>query len=270
MGLACNGANPFVVHELPRTGGIPNCVSPHFSEGSVMKRTIILLTLLVALPAFGATITSTTNGGNWEDAATWIGNVVPGATDDVVIDGTVSVTNSASTCNALTINAGKVVLKAGGSTGTIRGTVSVQTNATLQCDVNDALGWGSARVSTLNVYNGSVVHAASGFLPLWGMTINLFGARLEATAAGGVLDLGTDSNAANTPTAVYARAHPVTSVISAPLIRLRQTSTYFTVEDGAADVDLQLSAPISSITANSGILKSGAGCCRASCPSWSC
>ncbi|MCX6159103.1 MAG: hypothetical protein NTY74_14075 [Ignavibacteriae bacterium] len=50
------------------------------------------------------TITSTTTGGNWDNPLTWVGNVVPGANDDVIIDGLVNVTGNS--CNNITINSG--------------------------------------------------------------------------------------------------------------------------------------------------------------------
>jgi hypothetical protein len=62
---------------------------------------------LVYYAGQSATITSTTSGGNWNDAATWVGGVVPLSTDDVVIATTIGnqVTLTApATCNGLTIN----------------------------------------------------------------------------------------------------------------------------------------------------------------------
>ncbi|NTW32088.1 MAG: T9SS type A sorting domain-containing protein [Bacteroidetes bacterium] len=51
------------------------------------------------------TITSTGTGGNWSSAATWVGNVVPTAGNNVVINSTVYADGN-KTCNNLTINAG--------------------------------------------------------------------------------------------------------------------------------------------------------------------
>ena len=54
------------------------------------------------------TITSTTTGGTWGTAATWVGGVVPVAANDVIIDGPVTVAAN-TTCASLTINAGKTL-----------------------------------------------------------------------------------------------------------------------------------------------------------------
>ncbi len=50
------------------------------------------------------TITSVTNGGHWNDAGTWVGGVIPGESNDVIINGPVII--GYPTCNNLTINSG--------------------------------------------------------------------------------------------------------------------------------------------------------------------
>ena len=67
------------------------------------------------------TITSTGTGGNWNDPATWVGGVVPGSGDDVVIaSGAVVTVNTTAYSKALSIQ----------STGTLQfsGTNSLQVN----------------------------------------------------------------------------------------------------------------------------------------------
>jgi hypothetical protein len=77
-----------------------------------------------------ATITSTTTGGAWNTGSTWVGGIVPVATDDVVIatTGGNSVTLSAPvTCVSLTINVG-AILTPGANTITLTGDFISNTN----------------------------------------------------------------------------------------------------------------------------------------------
>lgn len=70
-----------------------------------MKKSYYLLfviTLLLNGVLLSQTITSTTAGGHWNTASTWIGGVVPGEFNDVVINGPVII--GYQTCNNLTIN----------------------------------------------------------------------------------------------------------------------------------------------------------------------
>ncbi|HXB13121.1 MAG TPA: hypothetical protein VNZ45_14130, partial [Bacteroidia bacterium] len=57
----------------------------------------------------GATITSTTGGGDWATAGTWVGGVIPDTINNVVINGpvTISASDPAELCSSLTINSGK-------------------------------------------------------------------------------------------------------------------------------------------------------------------
>ena len=75
-----------------------------------MKKCLLSLLIFISYSQFflySQTITSKSTGGLWDDVNTWIGGVVPGQNNDVVIDGTVSVNQ---TCNirSLTINSGKI------------------------------------------------------------------------------------------------------------------------------------------------------------------
>ncbi|MBZ4043334.1 T9SS sorting signal type C domain-containing protein [Flavobacterium hibisci] len=71
-----------------------------------MKR--ILLILLMGLFQnfiFGATITSTGAGGNWNSGSSWIGGVIPGASDDVVIvSGSTITVNTNVSAKSITVS----------------------------------------------------------------------------------------------------------------------------------------------------------------------
>jgi hypothetical protein len=75
--------------------------------------TSILISFLFT-DSFAATIQSVSTGGLWEDTLTWVGNKIPGANDDAVVNGTVSVTSSNSQCNNLTVSSASFLQNGGG------------------------------------------------------------------------------------------------------------------------------------------------------------
>ena len=66
----------------------------------------LLFGLLFLNPVKSQTITSTAAGGGWGSGSTWVGGVVPGSNNDVIIAGNVNYQNGAGTCRNLTVNAG--------------------------------------------------------------------------------------------------------------------------------------------------------------------
>jgi hypothetical protein len=67
----------------------------------------LFFTLVFAGASFAGTITSTTTGGNWSAASTWVGSVAPAAGDDVIIANGATVTIDASVnCTSLTVGQG--------------------------------------------------------------------------------------------------------------------------------------------------------------------
>ncbi len=67
----------------------------------------MIFLFLMTHSSFSQTVTSTGAGGNWDASGTWIGGVVPTASNDIVIAGPVGVaTGTGLTCRNLTVNSG--------------------------------------------------------------------------------------------------------------------------------------------------------------------
>ena len=167
-----------------------------------------------------------------------------------------------------TVNAGTLELAAGNSgNGVLRGTVTVNSGGTLISSVHDSFGFNEGiQVKTLNINDGTVTHSANDALTLASAVVNMTGGTLQATGgANSGLDLYNNGNGSGN-TAIHTLASGNTATIAGKL-NLRagdndSTGTLFTVADGAAAVDLQVSAGIANGGAqgtNSMIQKSGDG-----------
>ncbi len=120
----------------------------------MLFRHVIMMTVLLLVPKLlhGQTITSTMAGGNWNQAATWVGGVIPTENHNVIINGPVAATSA--TCLDLTINAGQTLQNvAGPVTLTVNNVVN---NGTLRMEPG---GWSF----TLNV-KGNITNNG-GWLP---------------------------------------------------------------------------------------------------------
>jgi hypothetical protein len=113
----------------------------HIARSSVsikrgsMKNTIwmVVAMMLAGIGISSAdTIKSVPNGGVWSATASWVGGAVPGASSDVVINGTVSITDSAA-CKSLTI-ADSAILQNGGTAEHVTVSVSgpITNNGTIK------------------------------------------------------------------------------------------------------------------------------------------
>ena len=87
-------------------------------------------------PSF-AQITSTASGGDWSNTATWVGAVVPGASDDVIIADGATVTIDVN-ADALSLVVGQgvsgsLIYQAGGArTLTVSGNVTITSGGSFQ------------------------------------------------------------------------------------------------------------------------------------------
>jgi len=70
---------------------------------ALLRHLLVYFSLIIASSLFAATISSKSTGGDWSLTSTWNGGVIPGASDDVVINGLVTL-NTSSSCNNITIN----------------------------------------------------------------------------------------------------------------------------------------------------------------------
>lgn len=142
--------------------------------GSLSFRIVSLLVVLYVslLSVEAATITSNAVTGNWSTKGSWVGNVVPTATDDVVIVSGANITMQGNTTmNSLTINSGGILTDNGSGTITITGNLTV--NGTFAGSSNHALTGSSKTIdgtgvisntSTLTITNDKTVASTASLV----------------------------------------------------------------------------------------------------------
>jgi PKD repeat protein len=74
----------------------------------------VLLSTITANLDAQSLIHSTPSGGNWNDINTWVEHIIPGASDTVIICGTVTISSSPVSCFDLEINPGCTLQNSGG------------------------------------------------------------------------------------------------------------------------------------------------------------
>jgi autotransporter-associated beta strand protein len=164
--------------------------------------------------------------------------------------------NRMSYTGGTTVNAGTLTL--GGNTpgqGAIRGTVTVNSGATLNYSSANSFGWDSGiSVNALNI-NGGTVGGADISNHFWG------GGTFTINMSGGELKLGGGQN----PTATMnfnvlssSDQAKVTAVTSSGSLALDGTAT-FVVGDGSQEVDLLVSSALSTRNTSGQLFKRGAG-----------
>ncbi|BCU76029.1 hypothetical protein llg_07440 [Luteolibacter sp. LG18] len=194
------------------------------------------------------------------------------ATISSVITGTVGMTKAGSGLLALSaqstytgntvVNGGVLSLTGGGGgSGTIRGTVTVNTGATLRLATGDATGYngGATALTNLNIVGGTLDVSTTGNQTLGNAVINLTGGSMTGVANSN-LDFFNGSSALN------SLASPTTSTISGVKLDIRQTQgAVFTVAKGTtvSGYDLDISSVVSNNTYGPNpFTKAGAGTLR--------
>ncbi len=193
----------------------------------------------VALNNLSGAESVTVNGG----ATLTIGGVISGA--NLVKSGSGNLTfNGLNTYAATTVNGGSITLGPGGQSGVLRGTLSINSGATVSANSDWALGFGTGTdISSIGISGGTLnFFGTPGSGGTCASTISLTGGNIS----GNSFDLGNDLNAF-TPT-ITVNSSTASSVISGGLnLRLvSSVSAMFNISHGTAPsgVDLLISGPI--------------------------
>ncbi len=168
--------------------------------------------------------------------------------------GTLTLTGLNTYTGGTTVNAGTLALGRSGGEGTVRGTITVNSGATLSTTAKDALGYNndSTRVSQINLVGGTFNNATTeneGYRT----NFNLTGATVTSTGGGAI----NFTNGA----VITTQASSTSSVWSAPILLRDSNILSITVADGSAADDLVISGTIGEGvgTGTKGLSKAGAG-----------
>ena len=100
----------------------------------------------------GATITSTTTGGNWNSTSSWSGGVIPTAGDNaVIVTGATVTVNAASSCDNITIDVGGTLNYSGTNTLTVNG--NWINNGTYDAGTNGIVEFAGTNAATIGGNN---------------------------------------------------------------------------------------------------------------------
>ena len=171
--------------------------------------------------------------------------------------GTLALTATNTYTGNTTVTAGTLDLTGGGgSIGTIRGAVSVNSGATLRLSSGDALGYagGTTALTTLNLNGGSLQLATTSNQTLGSGVINLTGGTITGVSNSN-LDFYLGASAIN------SLASSVPSTIGGTALDIRQTSGLtITVAQGAtpSGIDLDIASLITNNRPVAGIPGTGA------------
>ncbi|MEI8203170.1 MAG: GEVED domain-containing protein [Bacteroidota bacterium] len=172
-------------------------------------------------------ITSTATGGNWGDVATWVGGVLPTATDNVtIVDGaTVTINTTSATCYNLTVGGGTsgilTYLATTASTLTVNGGVTISTGASFNAGTGSLLTHALYIGGSTNIAPGIGSLTNNGIFDMYttaGVTVTFFGSP-NATISG--------TGATNDFYRVILNKGAVTatSTVTPPILEIQRTFT---------------------------------------------
>ena len=168
---------------------------------------------------------------------------------------TLTLTNVSSYTGGTTVNAGTLILGAGGNNACVRGALTVNADATVTATVANAFGIVNT-LSTLNI-NGGNVDLATGQQHIWGTTVNMVGGTLKFSSNTQNEQFNVVYNVSNSTSQAQILAQP------GGAMRMRSSTNTpciaFNVEDGSQDVDLLVDVPITNGDGAGGVTKNGAG-----------
>lgn len=203
------------------------------------------INLPVALATGAHSVTTNANG------AISIGGVISGSGNLTKAGaGTLTLPAINTYSGGTTVNAGTLTLAAGGGSGAIRGTVTVNSGATLKTTVTDAVGYNvGSQIAQLNLTGGTFDNGGGGNQ----------GFRTNVALTGGVMT-STGGGSFLFTTGGYgitSLASSTTSIISSGLLLQNSVDLPINVADGTAAPDLLISGVVSG--SGSAITKTGAG-----------
>ena len=146
-----------------------------------------------------------------------------------------------------------MALGVGGGGGTLQGSLTVNSNATVLCNVNNALGYsGTFWVTNINLNFGTLATSVTTDNG-WGLQVNMTGATMSTTVPGGYFAMGSNP-------VVNVTGTSIPSVISADMT-VRDASPggiVFNVSRGTAAADLKITGNLRS-SGTGGITLNGNG-----------
>lgn len=195
-------------HSDSAAGYMPDIRNKLRRKGMTLAFAIILA--FFAFPALNAATITSTATGNWSSTATWVGGVVPGPGDDVVIAGHTVTLDQSVSINSLVLNNDASILQPPSAGGTYLMTISGSSggscinlsNATALFDASN--GAGLINVSITGTTSSAITNAGvTTRLVFNNLTISGTVTSVSPFTVEGNIDVsGTGSFVAATPSAV--------------------------------------------------------------------